>query len=144
MTDKLEAVIKDIAARHGIALGRDDPILMLQTINAHLLRDGAAAQEAALGHFKAELESIAHRWGDEARNKAERTLNAALDASRHAMAQGMQEGGDAAAKAVASQLDGLAARLAGPLRDARRVAVMNMIAGGMTVFAAALVLAATL
>jgi len=144
MTDKIEATIKELAAKHGIAVGRDDPILMLQTINERLMLDSATAQQETLARFKEELESIAHRWGDDAKNKAERTLNAALAASKDAMARGMHEGGNAAAQAFAGELDGMAARLAGPIRDARRIAVMNMIAGAMAVFAAALALLATL
>ncbi len=33
MTDPIEELIKEIAAKHGIAVSRDDPILILQTIN---------------------------------------------------------------------------------------------------------------
>lgn len=61
--DKIEAIIKEIAAKHGIAVGRDDPILILQTINEKLMRDSAVAQQAILNTFKEELEDIAHRWG---------------------------------------------------------------------------------
>ena len=76
--DKIEELIREIAAKHGIAVGRDDPILILQTINMKLMQDSASAQQEILDAFKSELESIAHRWGDDAKGKAERTLNAAL------------------------------------------------------------------
>ena len=99
--DKIEELIREIAAKHGIAVGRDDPILILQTINMKLMQDSASAQQEILDAFKSELESIAHRWGDDAKGKAERTLNAALAASKDAMTRGMQEG----AKAAANILD---------------------------------------
>ena len=71
MSDRIEALVKEIAAKHGIAVGRDDPIMILQTINERLIQDSAAAQQDALDRFKEELESIAHRWGEDARAKAE-------------------------------------------------------------------------
>ena len=83
--DKIEELIREIAVKHGIAVGRDDPILILQTINMKLMQDSASAQQEILDAFKSELESIAHRWGDDAKGKAERTLNAALAASKDAM-----------------------------------------------------------
>ena len=144
MSDKIEAIIKEIAAKHGIAVGRDDPILILQTINERLMQDSAAAQQETLNRFKEEVESIAHRWGEDAKSKAERTLNAALAASKAAMMNGMQEGAKAAAEAARREVDEAVGQLAGPIRDGRRIAVMNMIAGGMAVFAAALAMLSTL
>lgn len=142
--DKIEELIREIAVKHGIAVGRNDPILILQTINARLMQDSQAAQQEILHSFAEELESIAHRWGDDAKQKAERTLNAALAASKEAMAKGMQDGGKTAAEAVRRELELLAAQLAAPIREARRVSYMNIVAAGMTVIAAGLALWATL
>jgi hypothetical protein len=144
MSDKIEAIIKEIAAKHGIAVGRDDPILILQTINERLMQDSAAAQQETLDRFKEELESITHRWGEDAKSKAERTLNAALAASKDAMMKGMQEGAKAAAELARREVDEAVGQLASPIRDGRRIAVMNMIAAGMAVMAAALALLSTL
>ena len=142
--DKIEELIREIAVKHGIAVGRDDPILILQTINTRLMQDSQAAQQEILDRFKEELEAIAHRWGDDAKGKAERTLNAALAASKEAMAKGMQNSGKATAEAVRRELEAAAAQLAAPIREARRVSYMNIVAAGMAVFAAALALWASL
>ena len=142
--DKIAALIGDIAAKHGIAVGRDDPILILQTINERLIEESAAAQQETLDRFKEELESIAHRWGEDARSKAERTLNAALAAGKDAMMKGMQEGAKAAAESARREVDAAVGQLAGPIREGRRIAVMNLIAAGMAVVAAALALLSTL
>ena len=142
--DKIEALIGGIAARHGIAVGRDDPILILQTINERLMQESAAAQQETLDRFKEELESIAHRWGEDAKSKAERTLNAALAAGKDAMMKGMQAGAKAAAEAARREVDAAVGQLEGPIRDGRRIAVMNLIAAGMAVVAAALALLSTL
>lgn len=140
MADKIEELIREIAAKHGIAVGRDDPILILQTINTKLMQDSAAAQEAILDAFKSELESIANRWGDDAKEKAERTLNAALAASKEAMTRGMQDAAKVAAEAVRHEIETVTAKLTAPIREARRVAIMNMIAAGMAVAAAGIAL----
>jgi CBS-domain-containing membrane protein len=139
-TDKIEETIKEIAVKHGIAVGRDDPILILQTINERLMQDSAAAQQEILDHFKEELEAIAHRWGDDAKNKAERTLNAALTASREAMTNTMGEGAKSAAELIRREIKAASAQFAAPIREAKRVALMNLIAAGMTIIAAGLAL----
>lgn len=140
--DKIEAIIREIAAKHGIAVGRNDPILILQTINERLMQDSAAAQQEILDDFKQELEAIAHRWGDDAKNKAERTLNAALAASKEAMSKGMQDSARSAAELVKRELEAAFAKLAAPIRESKRVAYMNLVAAGMAVVAAGLVWAA--
>jgi hypothetical protein len=139
-TDKIEETIKEIAAKHGIAVGRDDPILILQTINERLMQDSAAAQQEILDHFKEEMEAIAHRWGDDAKNKAERTLNGALTASREAMMETMQEGSKVAAESLRRELESTTTRLASSVRESRSVAIMNLVAACMTVFAVVFVL----
>jgi hypothetical protein len=139
-TDKIEETIKEIAAKHGIAVGRDDPILILQTINERLMQDSATAQQEILDRFKEEMEAITHRWGDDAKNKAERTLNAALMASRGAMMETMQDGAKAVAESLRREVESTTTRLASSIRESRRVAIMNLVAACMTVFAAGLVL----
>jgi hypothetical protein len=67
MTDQVEELIKEIAAKHGIAVSRDDPILILQTINARLMQDSAKAQQVMLDQYKEELEALALRWGNDAK-----------------------------------------------------------------------------
>ena len=138
--DKIEETITDIAVKHGIALGRDDPILILQTINERLLQDSAAAQRDILDRFKEEMEAIAYRWGEDARAKAERTLNAALTASRDAMMAAMQDGAKTAADTVRRESAAAMTLFAAPIRESKRVAIMNLVAAGMTVLAAGLAL----
>jgi hypothetical protein len=135
-TDKIEETIKEIAAKHGIAVGRDDPILILQTINERLMRDSEAAQQEILDRFKEEMEAIAHRWGDDAKNKAERTLNAALIASREAMMATMHDGAKAATESLRREVESTTTRLASSIRELRRVAIMNLVAATITFFAA--------
>src|SRR5512137_900861 len=82
---EIEETIKEIAVKHGIAVGRDDPILILQTLNNRLMQANQKAQQDMLDQYKSELESISLRWSTDAKEKAERILNASLDASKAAM-----------------------------------------------------------
>ena len=140
MTDLVEELIKEIAAKHGIAVSRDDPILILQTINTRLLQDSAKAQQVMLDQYKEELEALALRWGNDARDKSERILNASLMASKGAMAKVMQEGAREAAGVVRGEVDAALGRVAGVMRDARRIGALNVVASCITCLAAAVAL----
>jgi hypothetical protein len=140
MSDKIQEIIKEIASKHGVAVGRDDPIMILQTINERLLKDSADTQQKILNHYKEELEIIAHRWGDDAKDKAERTLNAALSASKAAMAKGLKEGTQATTDAIQHAVNDAVAQLSAPISQAKLLSIINLAAAGMTLIAAALVI----
>jgi hypothetical protein len=137
-SDKIDFLIKEIASKHGVAVGRDDPIMILQTINEKLMQESSASQQEILNRFKEELEDIANRWGDDAKNKAERTLNAALTASREAMTKLMQEGTQLAVKKMRNEMTVLRQQLSAPIRTAKKVSIMNLVAASMTILAAVL------
>jgi Fe-S cluster assembly ATPase SufC len=116
MSDQIEELIREIAAKHGIAVARDDPILVLQTINNRLLQDSAKAQQAQLDQFKEEMESVSLRWKTDAREKAERIVNASLSASKDAMDQMLKMAAQEAAAAVRNEMEVALERL-GVLSD---------------------------
>lgn len=87
MSDKMNEAIKDIAVKHGVVLGKDDPVLILQTMNDRLLEENRKAQQEMLAQFKEEMENISSQWKDDAKEKAEKVLNAALAGSKEAMAK---------------------------------------------------------
>lgn len=91
MSDKINEAIKDIAVRHGVVLSKDDPVLILQTMNERLLEENRKAQQEMLAQFKEEMENISSQWKDDAKDKAEKVLNAALAGSKEAMAKLFQE-----------------------------------------------------
>ncbi|HCM7206562.1 TPA: conjugal transfer protein TraM [Salmonella enterica subsp. enterica serovar Typhimurium str. D23580] len=134
--DQLEELIKEIAVKHGIAVGRDDPILILQTINNRLLLDSQRAQEALLEQYKEELEGIATRWGNDAKAKAERILNAAMAASKEAMAKTLQDGAVAAAALVRKEVDDALAGARRQVQAARGLSMWNLAAAAITLLAA--------
>ena len=87
MSDKINETIKDIAVKHGVVLVKDDPILILQTMNERLLEENRRAQLEMLAQFREEMESILSQWKDNANEKAEKILNAALISSKETMKQ---------------------------------------------------------
>ena len=138
--DQIEALIREIAQKHGIVVGRDDPIFVLQTINNRLMQDSAKAQQAQLEKLKEELEALAQRWSLDAKEKSERILNASLAAGKQAMGQLMEEGTRTTARVLSEETEALIARLGQPVRDAHRLAVFNTVASCMTLLAAAIAL----
>ncbi|RYI35292.1 MAG: conjugal transfer protein TraM [Acetobacteraceae bacterium] len=142
--DPVDHLIREIAAKHGVAVGRDDPILILQTLNAKLLEDGAQAQRAMLRAHQEELEVIAQRWGSDAKDKAERILSTGLAASRDAMGRLMQEGALATTSALRAEVDAAVRGLAEALAQTHRLARIHLVAAALTVLAAAIALFATL
>jgi hypothetical protein len=83
---------------------------------------------------------MSYPYREDARSKAETTLNASLAAKKDAMRNGIEEGANAAAASASQAIDVALEQRAGPIRDGRRIAVMNMIAGALAVFATARVL----
>jgi hypothetical protein len=144
MADPVEELIQEIAAKHGIAVSREDPIFVLHTINQRLLQDSAKAQQAMLDQYKEELRVIAQAWGNDAKAKAERVLNVAMTASKEAAAKIMDEGATVAAASVRGEVDGALGRVAGTLRQSRRLVLLTLVASALTLIAAGLALCAIL
>lgn len=138
--DKIEQLIREIASKHGIAVARDDPILVLQTINHRLLQDSVAAQQAMLDQYKEELEGIGNRWGLDAHEKAERVLNAALEASRETMGQLAQASAKVASAAIEEKMKEVITGADAVAARAYRAAFLNFIAACLTVCAVVLML----
>jgi hypothetical protein len=86
MSEKLDKIVQDITIKHGVLLGKDDPILMLQTMNEQLIEENRKAQQDLLVQFREEIESISSQWKDDAKEKAEKILNVALASSKEATA----------------------------------------------------------
>jgi hypothetical protein len=138
--ERIDQLIAEIAARHGLAVSRDDPIIVLQTINSVLLHDSARIQQAQLDQFKQEMEALTLRWENDANGKAERILNAALVAGKNAMWSVMQDGAGAASISMRAEIDAGLKQIHALIVRARRIALIGMLASCITLLAAAIVL----
>ena len=130
-------LLKEIAAIHGVGVTSDDPLLIIQTLNKRLMEDSAKAQQEMLDHYKEELAAVAKGWGEDAKEKAERILNAALDASQKMMAKAAQEGGSSVAAVVNKEIEG---SINMAVRTVRGLVIANVIAAAITLVAAFLAL----
>lgn len=140
MPDQIEELIREIAVKHGIAVARDDPILVLQTINSRLLQDSASAQQTLLTQFKEELEAVSLRWQTDSKEKAERVLSAALSASKTAMEKLLHDGAITTAKLARSEVDAALRQVEDRTREARHTALINLAASCLTITAVAVTL----
>lgn len=134
--EKIEETIKEIAIKHGVAVGRDDPIMILHTINERLMKETEAAQRQILHEFKEELESAAHEWEVSTKKTAEKILDVALTASKEAIA----EGGKKAADVIGKEVDSRLAEANAIARKARILVMINALAAVMTLLGAVAVL----
>lgn len=139
MADRMDDLIAEVVARHDIAIGRDDPILILHTINERLLQESAAAQHALLDAYKNELEASASWWRNDAADRADRIMHAALAASRETMSSSLAEAATTTAASVRTEVEAALARVAVRLQDARRIAILNLVAACITLVAAGIV-----
>ena len=140
----LGELIKEIAAKHGIALGRDDPILILQTLNNRLLQDNQKAQQAMLDQYKEELETISIRWSADTKEKAERILNLSLESSKVAMDQLMQAGTKELLLRFTSQVDESLNLIRYLIKNSQRIGTMNIMASCITLLAVLALIGSTI
>jgi Fe-S cluster assembly ATPase SufC len=140
MTDQIDQLIAEIAARHGIGVSRDDPIMVLQTINSLLLHDSARSHQTQLDQFKQEMEALTLRWENDAKEKAERILNAALTGGKNTMWQTMQDGAGAASISMRAEIDAGIDVVHALIGRARRIALIGIAASCFTLLAAAIIL----
>jgi hypothetical protein len=138
MSDPLEDLIREIAVKHGIAVARDDPILVLQTINNRLMQDSSKAQKLLLDEYKQELEMLALHWVTDAKDRADRTLTAALDAAKKEVQEIMEESAHAVAQAVVVEIDTSLTRLDVRLRESHKIVVWNAVAAAASFAAVAI------
>lgn len=133
MSDQIEELIREIAAKHGIAVARDDPILVLQTINLRLLKDSADAQQQQLKEFAEQMEVVSMRWKLDSTEKAERVLNAALSYSKGAADQILKEHVQNIEETIKSEISTLLDSITRQNQWSRRHALINLIASCLTV-----------
>jgi hypothetical protein len=83
--------------------------------------------------YKEELEALSARWSTDAKEKAERVLNAALEARGNSMRAGARE----AAALMRAEIEIGLGRVAVSLRRARMVGILNVVASCITFLAVA-------
>jgi len=146
MTDQINELIKQIAVTNGIAVSRDDPIMILQTVIHKLIQDNEKSQQVILAQYKEEQEALAMKWGKEAKEISDRILNAALKAGKDTMLE-MIQGGAAPTSAddvSRKDLNSVIKKVHINISEIRTIAIINIFASCFTLIAATLILWTTM
>ncbi len=133
-----DALIARIATRHGVAVGRDDPVMILNTLNESLHEDTARKQEELLARFKSEMEAASEKWMNDAKLRAQAVLNLAVEASREAVAKSAENEFEKIAAATRQELT----RLQASEHQMKWMLAVNVVASLLTFAAACLLFVA--
>jgi hypothetical protein len=141
--DPTEELLHEIASKHGVALDRADPILIVQTLHARLLAESRSAQQALLDEYRQTLEAMLERWGAETTAKAERIVTASLTATTETMKTQMATTTTEMARAIRKEVTEVLDTTETRMRRATTVGYVNLLAALVT-FLSAVVLYWTL
>jgi len=136
MADSIEDLYKEIAVRHGIAVGKDDPIMILHTTNQLLIKDMAEAQRHIIEQFEEKIELMTSRSNEAVLTDAKRVLNATLQASESALVERLQNQAHELATEVRNEFDGMQHRIESTMKSANRIAIYHLVAAALTFMAA--------
>ena len=137
--DPTDDLLKEIASKHGVALDREDPILIVQTLHARLLTESRSAQQAMLEDYRSTLEALLDRWSAETKAKAERIVTASLAASTETMKAQMATHTMDVASAIRKEVTDVLERTETRIRRAQTIGYLNLLAAMVTFLAAVVV-----
>ncbi|AZQ13293.1 conjugal transfer protein TraM [Shewanella khirikhana] len=144
MNKELEKVIQDIANIHNISIGRDDPILILYTMNELLLKRAAEIQENQLKVFHEEIQLSMKQLSEESKDKAEKVISAALNASRANIERATSEQIDSFNNQLTKSLIEFKTILSNENSKGMQLAKFSMISSVFTLAAAVILVAVSI
>ena len=134
--DPTDDVLKEIASKHGVAVDRQDPILIVHTLHTRLLAESTTAQQALLEDYRTTLEAMLERWGTETKAKAERIVTASLTASTETMKVQMATHITDVASAIRKEVTDVLGQTETRIRTATTIGYLNLFAALVTCLAA--------
>lgn len=134
--DPTDDVLKEIASKHGVAVDRQDPILIVHTLHTRLLAESTTAQQALLEDYRTTLEAMLERWGTETKAKAERIMTASLTASTETMKAQMATHTTDVASAIRNEVTAILETTETRIRTATTIGYLNLFAALVTCLAA--------
>ena len=137
--DPTDDLLKEIASKHGVALDREDPILMVQTMHARLLAESTSAQQALLEDYRKTLEALLDRWSPGTTAKAERIVTASLTATTETMKAQMATHTTDLARTIRKEVTDLLETTETRMRRATTVGYVNLLAALVTFVSAVVV-----
>lgn len=86
-----DALITEVAKRHGVALGNDDPVMILATLNEILAEENAKAQAEVLEKFQKDLLATMNLQTREATGQLQASLQKTLEANRDTLSRAIED-----------------------------------------------------
>lgn len=136
MSPDQEKVRQAIFSETGIQVGEKDPLMAGYVLNKILLAEMNTNQEVMLEQLKSELEGIAFQWGNDAKDKAERILNASLTASKTAMSDLLRAGIQEATAQIRTELQQSERKTEQYANSIRTWSIVGMLGSTLTLLAA--------
>lgn len=135
--DKLDALIKRIASEHSIVLTKDDPILMMHTLNEVLLEQNEKAHAELLHKYEAILQESFNQWQTVASKKA----NALISAQQSNFSKSNDQPIDQSMQLISEKIRiAINHEIRDLTRISRQAAIMNLLAAVLVLVSAVLVL----
>lgn len=131
--DALHQIIDEVAVKHGFALDRDDPVLMIYTINRHLMQSSATIQQAMLDRYHQELDDSMRKWEIQAARQQNSTLQKIIDSTKENIANTLR-----------TEMDVARNQLEADYQRRSRDVSLTLLGSALTLIAAAIVLWATM
>lgn len=132
-------LLHEIAVKHGVALDRQDPILIVHTLHRRLLAESRRAHQAMLDDYRTTLDTVLDRWSAETTAKAERIVTATLTASTETMKAQMATHTTEVTSAIRNEVTAVLDQTETRMRRAQTLGYVNLLAAVVT-FSAALVI----
>ena len=139
-SDGFDEVVKEIAATHGIALSKEDPIMIMHTLNKRLIEDSKSTQQDLLDNFRSQMEVLYDQWAIEAKHHSDRILNASIVSSKAEVARVMEAQSRVIIEQWKHELNAGFSQVHQALQAAKQTAVLNVIAALITSASAVIVL----
>ena len=105
-------IIREAALKNRASVQEDDVLMVVVTVMNRIVDDQIKALTAAHDQHRTISQEVALAWRTDATERAKQILNAALDASRQAMAKGMNEGGAKVMALVRDAVENMLAEMA--------------------------------
>ena len=137
--DPTDDLLKEIASKHGVALDRADPILIVQTMHKRLLAESQHAHHAMLEDYRKTLEALLDRWGVETKAKAERIVTASLTASTETMKAQMAVHTTDVASTIRNEVTSVLEQIETRIRRATTLGYLNLLAALVMLQAAVII-----
>ena len=137
---KLDEAIQHIASIHGIVVSKDDPVMILHTLNERLIQDSKAAQQDLLDNFKGEIELIISELSMAAKNHSDRVLNSTIQTSKTEISRVMEEQSNIIIERWKADLHAEFNEACKTMTTSRQTAILNIIASFITLISAGIIL----